>query len=320
MRVLTDGIGTLDLSSAGPDHAVSINPLTADRIEVLRGPAALLFGSSAIGGVVNVIDARIPRRLPDGPVGDRRAGAIGSAANERSANVSINCPARRQASSLHADANISKTDDLRTGGYILSKPLRAEAAGKRRPRDPRARRSQGQAAQFRVAVRRKARSASAYVDGGLNIGVSVTRHTQKYQVPIRYSLDPEVEAEAPTIDQEQTRFDVRAEVPLTASSASSRARGGYADYHHDELEDTGEIGSSFFSKGGEGRIELVQSDPLGLGRDQRRPISEPQRADRRRGEIPARQPPEPDRPVHAAELRQAARCGSKAAPGSSSAA
>ena len=61
-RILIDGIGTLDLSASDPDHAVTINPLTAERIEVLRGPSALLFGSSAIGGVVNVIDTRIPRQ------------------------------------------------------------------------------------------------------------------------------------------------------------------------------------------------------------------------------------------------------------------
>ena len=69
IRVLTDGIGSLDVSASSPDHAVAINPLTAERIEVLRGPSALLFGSSAIGGVVNVIDRRIPRSLPEGAVG-----------------------------------------------------------------------------------------------------------------------------------------------------------------------------------------------------------------------------------------------------------
>src|ERR1044072_61311 len=56
VRVLSDGIGSFDVSNTSVDHAVVINPLTADRIEVLRGPAALQFGSSAIGGVVNVID------------------------------------------------------------------------------------------------------------------------------------------------------------------------------------------------------------------------------------------------------------------------
>src|SRR5438270_9305548 len=66
VRVLVDGIGSLDLSSTDPDHAVTINPLTAQRIEVLRGPGALLFGSSASGGVVNVIDTRVPRGPPKG--------------------------------------------------------------------------------------------------------------------------------------------------------------------------------------------------------------------------------------------------------------
>src|SRR4029453_10963722 len=104
-----------------------------------------------------------------------------------------------------------------------------------------------------------------YVDGPLNIGVSVTRHLAKYQVPIRYSLDPDIEAEAPTIDQEQTRYDVRAEVPIGGFFSQVRARGGYGEYPPDELEDTGEVDSSFFSKGGEGRLELVQSERSGWG-------------------------------------------------------
>ncbi len=263
VRVLTDGIGTLDLSSAGPDHAISINPLTAERIEVLRGPAALLFGSSAIGGVVNVIDARIPRRLPDGPVGIKALAQFGTAANERSANISINVPLGGKFVA-HADANISKTDDLRTGGYILSKALREEAAASADPAIRALADLRGKLPNSSSTAKEGALGL-AYVDGGLNIGASVTRHTQKYQVPIRYSLDPNVEPEAPTIDQEQTRFDGRIEVPLGGIFSQIRARGGFADYHHDELEDTGEIGSSFFSKGGEGRVELVQSARSGWG-------------------------------------------------------
>ncbi len=80
VRVLTDGIGSLDASSTSVDHAVAINPLTAERIEVLRGPSALLFGSAAIGGVVNVIVARIPRRIPDEPFHAEGIATYGSAA------------------------------------------------------------------------------------------------------------------------------------------------------------------------------------------------------------------------------------------------
>ena len=117
VRVLTDGIGSLDVSSTSADHAVAINPLTADRIEVLRGPAALLFGSSAIGGVVNVIDARIPRRVPDEAVHVDGILTYGSAANERSANAAVDVPVGGNFV-VHVDGNYSQ--DRRSGDRRLS--------------------------------------------------------------------------------------------------------------------------------------------------------------------------------------------------------
>jgi iron complex outermembrane receptor protein len=263
VRILTDGIGSLDLSSSGPDHAVAINPLTAERIEVLRGPSALLFGSSAIGGVVNVIDARIPRSQPGGPVGGEFLLSYGSAANERIANGAINVPLGGNFVA-HVDGNWSKSDDLRTGRYILSRDLREEAGASADPDIQALADLKGDLPNSATKSKEGA-VGFGYVDGALNVGVSVTRRNATYQVPIRYSLVSGVEAEAPTIDQEQTRFDARAEVPLTGAFNQIRARGGYADYHHDELEETGEIGSSFYSKGGEGRVELVQSERSGWG-------------------------------------------------------
>jgi iron complex outermembrane recepter protein len=263
IRVLTDGIGTLDMSAVGPDHEVSINPMTAERIEVLRGPAALLFGSSAIGGVVNVIDTRIPRRIPDGPVGADVIALYGSAANERSINGSVDVPVGGHFV-IHADGNYSKTDDLEIGGFVLSKSLREEALASPEP-------------EIRALADLKGKlpnSASrttegslglAYVDGDLNVGLSVTRHSARYQVPIRYCFEPDCESEAPTLDPRQTRFDVRAEIPISGFFNQVRARGGYSKYHHDEIEDTGAIGSSFFSNGGEGRVELAQREQSGWG-------------------------------------------------------
>jgi iron complex outermembrane recepter protein len=127
IRILTDGIGSLDVSGASADHAVSINPLTADSIEVLRGPAALLFGSSAIGGVVNVVDSRIPRRVPADPVRFEGILNYNSAANERSGNAKIDVPAGSRFV-IHADGSYNQTDDLRVGGYLLTPALRAQAA------------------------------------------------------------------------------------------------------------------------------------------------------------------------------------------------
>lgn len=71
VRVLVNGIGLSDASAASPDHAVSSEALEAERIEILRGPAAIAYGGGAIGGVVNVIDGRIPDRAPEDGVESR---------------------------------------------------------------------------------------------------------------------------------------------------------------------------------------------------------------------------------------------------------
>jgi iron complex outermembrane receptor protein len=67
IRVMESGIGNGDLSADSPDHAAAVEPFFAERIEILRGPSTLLFGSSAIGGVVNVVDRRIPRNRSEDP-------------------------------------------------------------------------------------------------------------------------------------------------------------------------------------------------------------------------------------------------------------
>lgn len=263
VRILVDGIGSLDLSSSDPDHAVAINPLTAQRIEVLRGPSALLFGSSAIGGVVNVIDTRIPRSVPTEPVHVDALVQYGSAANERSANLSVDAPLGGNFVA-HVDGAYSKFDDLEVGGFLLSKPLREEALVSPDP-DIRALASlKGRLPNTDGRITNVA-GGIGYVDGDLNIGVSVSRHSFNYGVPIRFSLDPDVEAEAPTIDGRQTRVDARVNVPIGGFFKAFEFRGGIAKYHHDEIEDTGEIGSTFSTHGGEMRADLVQTDRGGWG-------------------------------------------------------
>ncbi|MEO7813969.1 MAG: TonB-dependent receptor [Sphingomicrobium sp.] len=258
IRILTDGIGSLDVSSSSSDHAVAINPLTAQSIEILHGPAALVFGSSAIGGVVNVIDARIPRRVPEGPVGAKALLGYGTAANERVVSGAIDVPLTGHFVA-HADASWTTNDDLETGGCILSRPLRRQAALSGDPAirglaDLKGRLPNSDGRTFEAA------GALAYVDGGLNIGASVTRHTAYYGVPIRFSLDPEVEAEATHLDVHQTRYDARAEIPLRGFFRQVRVRGGYSDYRHSEIGGDGAIATTIFSKGGEARVDLEQSD------------------------------------------------------------
>ena len=222
--ILVDGISSLDLSSSDPDHAVSINPLTAERIEVLHGPGALLYTGSAIGGVVNVTDSRIPRKLPtdvDGQV----VLNYGTAANERSGNLGVDVPLGRHFVA-HADAAYSKYDDLHVGGYLLSEPLRQQAlaspdAGVRalaglRDRLPN---TAGRMDDLAGGV--------AYVDGDLNIGVSVSHHDAKYGVPIRFSLDPAIEAEQPTIERTRTARTPASTSPLVVSSSCSSSAAAF---------------------------------------------------------------------------------------------
>jgi iron complex outermembrane receptor protein len=256
VRILVDGIGSLDLSASDPDHAVSINPITAERIEVLRGPSALLFGSSAIGGVVNVVDKRIPRHLPDGKVGVDALVHYGSAANERSANLSIDVPLGPHFVA-HADGSYSKYDDLHVGGFVLSEPLRRQALASS---DPAIRALADLKGILPNTAGRSDDVAAglAYVDGALNIGVSYTHHDALYGVPIRYSLDPAIEAEAPTIDARQDRGDARVNVPLSGFFELFEFRGGISRYRHSEIEEDGAVGSRFFTDGGEIRSDVVQ--------------------------------------------------------------
>jgi iron complex outermembrane receptor protein len=263
IRILTDGIGSLDVSSSSSDHAVAINPLTAESIEVLHGPAALLYGSSAIGGVVNVIDSRIPRRIPRGGLSAEGIAGYATAANERLANGEVNV-ALGSRLVAHGDVNFTRNGDLRTGGHILAKPLRRTAADSvdadiRALADLKGDLPNSDGRSFEGA------GALAYVDGGLNVGASVSRHTAFYGVPVRYSLAPAVESERTHIDVHQTRYDARAEVPLSGAFSQLRVRGGYSDYNHAEVGDDGEVGSRIFSKGGEGRVDLVQRDRDGWG-------------------------------------------------------
>lgn len=81
VRVLEDGVGSFDVSDVGPDHGVPIDPLSAQRIEVVRGAATLRYGSQAIGGVVNAINNRVPTALPDKPFTGEASGSYGSTAS-----------------------------------------------------------------------------------------------------------------------------------------------------------------------------------------------------------------------------------------------
>lgn len=113
IRLLGEGLGTMDVSTVSVDHAVTIDPFLADQIEVLKGPATLLFGSGAVGGAVNIVDGRIHEQALDGLTG--RGEVRGSdVAGERAGAFRIDGGVGRVV--LHADAFYRKADDYRIPG------------------------------------------------------------------------------------------------------------------------------------------------------------------------------------------------------------
>lgn len=268
VRILTDGIGAFDVSNTSADHAVVINPLLADRIEVLRGPATLLYGSAAIGGVVNVIDKRIPRVVPDEFAHVDALASYGSAADERSAGAAVDVPLGSRFV-VHADGSYLKTGNLRIGDHVLAPSARTTALANAGTEDEdqlaegidlagnaalKGRLPNSQAETWTAGV-----GASFITDTG-NIGIAYSRYDSLYGIPVRYAIAPGQEQEGPRLDVAQDRLDLRAEVETGGSLISSiRARAGFASYRHFELEADGSVGTAFYNKGIEGRLELVQA-------------------------------------------------------------
>ena len=121
IRILSNQGASFDASSLSPDHAVSLDPLVIDRIEVLRGPASLLYGGAAVGGVVNVVDNRVPRTAVDGVSGAIET-RVGGAEKERGTSAVLE--AGQGGFSVHADGFTRDTDDYRVpDGTGLRDPI-----------------------------------------------------------------------------------------------------------------------------------------------------------------------------------------------------
>src|SRR5687767_13665660 len=119
VQMYEDGGAALDVSALSNDHSVTIDPLLAERVEVVRGPATLLYGNGASGGLINVLTNRVPELASD----DQISGAFelrgDSALSERAASGRVDGGTGPFA--WHADAHKNKTDDARIPGFALSR-------------------------------------------------------------------------------------------------------------------------------------------------------------------------------------------------------
>lgn len=254
VMVLTNGVGMIDASALSPDHQVATDPQEAERIEVLRGPSALAYGGSAIGGVVNVLDGRIVEEPVDGVHG--RALVSGSSVDEgRSASAALRAGAGGWAFTLDGVSRRSEDYDI---------PVPAES------RRQFAAEGEDYPGLADSRVENTAVDLDAYGIGVSRVGergffgLSTKRTETTYGVPGHEHEDhADAEAGGVAINLRQTRYDARGALDVDLGPFERvRLAAGYADYEHVELEG-GEVGTRFISDGWEGRLELVQADRNG---------------------------------------------------------
>lgn len=248
VQVLTNGVGQVDASALSPDHQVATDPQEARQVEILRGPATLLYGGSAIGGVVNIIDERIAST----PAADGLDGRLSAQASsvDDGRQLSGAVKAGRGSWVFTADALRRDTDDYAIPGPAEFRRL-AELEGEE-PED-----SEVVENSF-VELTTYGAGLSYVTDRGF-LGASLKRTDTTYGVPGHGHEGEEEEGEGEvSIDLEQIRLDLRGETELNAGPFD-RLRGsiGAADYEHVELEGA-EVGTQFTSNGAEGRFELIQ--------------------------------------------------------------
>ncbi|MES2033169.1 MAG: TonB-dependent receptor [Pseudomonadota bacterium] len=256
--VLNNGVGLIDASALSPDHQVAADPGEASSVEVLRGPAALLYGGSAIGGVVNVIDDRIARKLPSRPLSGR-VNASGSSVDDGTA-ISGSLTATTGPWVITVDGIHRESDDYRIPAYPESRRQLAEEG--ETPDLPGPKRMENSAVKLDAYG-----GGVTWVGDDGYLGVAVRRTETTYGVPGHEhehdEEDPDHDHEeegAVTIGLEQTRVDLRGEWRADLGPFETlRLSGGWADYTHTEFEGD-EVGTQFFSDGWEGRLELVQAE------------------------------------------------------------
>ncbi|WP_114953725.1 TonB-dependent receptor [Sphingosinicella terrae] len=280
VRVLVDGIGSIDVSNTSADHAVTIDPITSDRIEVLHGPAVLLFGSQAIGGAVNVFDRRIPRRVPEDPVHVDALASYATAADEISVASGVDFGVG-DGLVLHVDGSWRDSDDLRVGGRIVSPLLRDELLEMAAEEEAEGHVEEAEEAREFANLRGRlpnsatrtwtAGAGLALIRDGGNLGFSFSVYDSRYGVPTRPGAhhaheegeegeEEEAEEGPVTLDLRQYRGDLRAEVETGGGFLDRiRVRLAAADYEHIEFEGA-EVGTVFRTQGLEGRIEAVQAE------------------------------------------------------------
>ena len=253
VMVLQNGTRSADVSALSADHAVAVEALLADSIEVLRGPATLLYGGGAIGGVVNVIDGRIP--------------------TQRISETAIEAEYRYEGAS---DANIGVVrGDFGSGNFASHADFMTREGGDLRVPD-------GTGSEAGNTLENTGMDAwsgtlgGSYHFGESFVGLSVARLENNYGLPAgthehqdesadEALADEDHEEGGIRLDMAQTRYDavLHLHEPLPGFEVL-RVFTTLTDYEHVELEPTGDVGTRYLSDSLEARAELTHREWAGF--------------------------------------------------------
>lgn len=270
VQVLSDGLSSGDVSTVSVDHAVTIEPFLANQIEVLKGPATLLYGSGAIGGAVNVIDGRIPETATFEPLEGRAELRAGSVSDERTGMVRLDGTDSSGKLVFHFDALHRETGDYRIPGH-------AEAADDHHGHDhDHDEGAHGRLPNSFLRTDSAALGASYVGDRGF-IGAGYSMFSSRYGVPGHVHpgddhghghddhdhdhAHDEHGDHAVHIVMDQRRSEVRGGLDDMDGFESLRVKLAHNQYTHTEYEDNA-VGTVFDNDSVEGRVELVHL-PLG---------------------------------------------------------
>ena len=223
IKTAENGVGTMDVGTISPDHAVTAEVLGARQIEILRGPATLLYGSGAIGGLVNVVTDRIPQTHTDGL---RLLTDVRFSSAERTRDFGA-----QLRTSTGPIAFTGEFSDRRTSDYETA--------------------NDGKLANSSTATRNASFGASYVLNNGF-VGIGVNRFQSVYGIP---------SPDATTIDMKRDRVELLGELNDVMGLERIRFSAANNNYRHAEVESTGEVGTVFRNKSSSARFDL-QTRPI----------------------------------------------------------
>jgi iron complex outermembrane receptor protein len=272
VKVLQDGIDTLDVSTISPDHGVNADTQSATKIEVLRGPATLMYGSGAFGGVVNVVDERIPTGLAQ-PESNVRVqydtvnkGKTAAINHSDSVDLSAGNAVHWRVSASHFRSDEYELPEL--AEHDEHEEGETEEAHEEHAAEDTLGNSD-------TSYSNNLTFGSSYVFPSGYAGIALSESKSEYGLPGHVHEEEHVEgetveeheeheSEGARIEMRQRRIDLdsRFDQPIEGID-SVKFRIGFNDYRHDEIED-GAVGTKFRRKGLEGRSEVLLAPVSGL--------------------------------------------------------